>query len=136
MGNFSVGRIYKYGLIIFLNIFSKYLFKSTNYLINIYWHVSIMSQGTVVNSYWVQQWIFMAFDFYFSIALYRENNMLTKRQWSVTEVLTRINGYTQEKISYFGERGKTSQRGHHLNWVWKDELIFNTQFWRGDDMRR
>ena len=63
----------------------------------------------------------MAFDFYFSIALYKENNMLTKRQWSVTEVLTRINGHTQEKINYFGERRKdftkrTSLESERMSW--------------------
>ena len=57
---------------------------------------------------------FMAFDSYFSIASCRENNMLTKRQWSVTEVLTRIKGYTQEKINYFGERRKDFTKGTSL----------------------
>lgn len=79
MGNSSVGRIYKYGLIIFLNIFSKYLFKSTNYLINIYWHVSIMSQGTVVNSYWVQQWIFHGLWLLFFYSLVQGEQYVNKK---------------------------------------------------------
>lgn len=32
--------------------------------------------------------------------------MLRKRRWRVTEVLTGINGYTEEKINYIGERRK------------------------------
>lgn len=79
MGNFSVSRIYKYGLIIFLNIFSKYLFKSTNYLINIYWHVSIMSQGTVVNSYWAQPWIFHGLWLLFFYSLVQGEQYVNKK---------------------------------------------------------